>query len=272
MLRLALAAIALVAAAPAAAQTGWWRSDAAEIDRDDTSCTLHVPFSAADRTRVSIRLGLDGTRIATVSGRRWRFEEGKRYRLRFFIGKGRTKRTLIEADGTGFRTADGWRGVHMTMTEDQLSQFLMNLQHVEDITRGRPRPLGDVTGPRWRSSVDRCVAELAARDPGSGLPAVAEPVLLGRFESLMNLDDYPANAIRAEQQGRVQMRLTISAKGRISNCQITRSSGSYILDETSCTLLRRRARFSPARDAAGDATEGVYEQGIDWSLPPNWIG
>jgi protein TonB len=43
----------------------------------------------------------------------------------------------------------------------------------------------------------------------------------------------------------------INAAGRISHCRITRSTGWAIVDEMVCRIVTQRARFEPARDAAG---------------------
>jgi protein TonB len=39
-------------------------------------------------------------------------------------------------------------------------------------------------------------------------------------------------------------RLTIGTDGKVSDCQVTKSSGSAELDKTTCDLMRRRALCS----------------------------
>lgn len=80
-------------------------------------------------------------------------------------------------------------------------------------------------------------------------------------------DDYPAEALRNDEQGVVAFSLTISLEGRVSRCTITGSSGSASLDETTCRILTERARYAPARDAAGHPTEGADHGRIAWRLP-----
>ena len=79
--------------------------------------------------------------------------------------------------------------------------------------------------------------------------------------------DYPTAAYFDALQGEVVFRLTVDAAGSVSDCTIVRSSGHAILDDHSCTLLRERARFSPATDAQGNAVAATYERGILWQLP-----
>lgn len=80
-------------------------------------------------------------------------------------------------------------------------------------------------------------------------------------------EDYPAAAIRAEEEGTTQVRLTVGPDGRISNCQISRSSGSPALDSATCRILPRRVRFHPALDRRGRPATGRFEARISWRLP-----
>jgi periplasmic protein TonB len=79
--------------------------------------------------------------------------------------------------------------------------------------------------------------------------------------------DYPDAAIRNEEQGTTGFRLTVGPDGRVSNCEVTRSSGSSSLDNTTCRLMRSRARFTPARDTSGAATSDTVSASIRWVLP-----
>ena len=78
--------------------------------------------------------------------------------------------------------------------------------------------------------------------------------------------DYPDAASRANIGGTVEARLTITAEGRVSDCQVTRSSGRRDLDETTCRLILRRFRFHPARNAAGEAIASSYGWRQRWWL------
>ena len=55
--------------------------------------------------------------------------------------------------------------------------------------------------------------------------------------------------------------------GRVSDCSITASSGSTALDTETCNILRRRARFTPAKDQAGNPITDSFSQRIRWELP-----
>lgn len=80
-------------------------------------------------------------------------------------------------------------------------------------------------------------------------------------------DDYPPAAIRAEEQGTVGSSVAIGTNGRVTSCRVTAPSGSSALDQATCRLYAQRARFTPARDAAGTAMEGSYSDRVRWYLP-----
>ena len=84
---------------------------------------------------------------------------------------------------------------------------------------------------------------------------------------LFSTDDYPIKAIQNEEQGTVAFKLTIDRRGRINRCDIIGSSGSEALDEATCKILERRARFVPAKDSAGNAVPDEFSSRIRWELP-----
>lgn len=80
-------------------------------------------------------------------------------------------------------------------------------------------------------------------------------------------DDYPARQLRDGIQGTVHYRLIIGSNGRVSACEVSRSSGNSALDQASCRLITRRARFAPATDAAGASVPGSYSGTVLWQIP-----
>jgi protein TonB len=90
----------------------------------------------------------------------------------------------------------------------------------------------------------------------------------GDVRTAFSNDDYPAAAIAAEAQGTAQARLTIGSDGRVVGCDLDRSTGNSALDSTTCNILRRRVKFSPAKDSNGNATTDTYlTPPISWVLP-----
>jgi TonB family protein len=87
------------------------------------------------------------------------------------------------------------------------------------------------------------------------------------LNSYFSTDDYPAEALRAGAEGTVQFRLEIDTEGRVSRCNLVRSSGNASLDARTCEVLISRARYEPARNAAGEAIPGTDEGRVTWRLP-----
>ena len=115
----------------------------------------------------------------------------------------------------------------------------------------------------WQNSeraIDWLDGDFGAQADG---PARAKANLVEIFST----DDYPAAAIRREEQGTVSFRLNINRRGRVTECSIAGSSGSQALDKQTCKILTNRARFDPARDAEGKRIADTYAGRIRWELP-----
>lgn len=98
----------------------------------------------------------------------------------------------------------------------------------------------------------------------------ARPVAVtprGRPQSWVTTDDYPADALRREEQGTVAYTLDVDTQGRVTNCTVTSGSGSQSLDTAACRLLTRRGRFEPGKDASGNPVNGSYSGRFTWVLP-----
>ncbi|WP_294120102.1 energy transducer TonB [Sphingomonas sp.] len=78
--------------------------------------------------------------------------------------------------------------------------------------------------------------------------------------------DYPREALRNRLQGRVSVRFTVLVSGRIANCRITASSGSPLLDATTCRILTERLRFSPATNNAGAPIQSELGSDYTWGI------
>lgn len=89
----------------------------------------------------------------------------------------------------------------------------------------------------------------------------------GRPGEWVTTNDYPSRALREEREGTTGFRLTVGPDGRVTNCEVTSSSGSPDLDSATCENLRRRARFNPATDGEGNPTTGSYSSRTRWVIP-----
>ena len=78
--------------------------------------------------------------------------------------------------------------------------------------------------------------------------------------------DYSSRAMRLGMEGVTRFTLTIGADGRVSDCQVTGSSGHAELDTAACQLIAKRARFEPARNDKGDKIAGSYSSAVRWTI------
>ncbi len=93
------------------------------------------------------------------------------------------------------------------------------------------------------------------------------PKMEGRLPITFN--DYPASAIKNGESGEVRTRLTVGADGRVTQCALRSGSGFAVLDNATCALLQRRARFTPARDKEGKPMAAPAFQTVIWMVPGN---
>jgi protein TonB len=95
--------------------------------------------------------------------------------------------------------------------------------------------------------------------------AMAQPA--GDPSQWISVKDYPAAALSAHEAGVVAFKLEIDAAGSASDCTVTASSGSKILDRTTCSLMMRRARFIAGRNLRGEPMGATWRSAVRWSLP-----
>ena len=58
----------------------------------------------------------------------------------------------------------------------------------------------------------------------------------------------------------------VGPDGRVQNCTVTSSSGSSALDNSTCRIMRSRARFTPARDQNNQPTTDTVNARITWRI------
>lgn len=106
----------------------------------------------------------------------------------------------------------------------------------------------------------------ATETPKQPVVESTPPMLRGNLSSLITDDDYPSSSLRNGEAGRVTVRLHVNDSGRADGCEIAISSGYHTLDEATCRLLVRRARYFPARDEAGRSVDGFISHSMSWRL------
>jgi protein TonB len=109
------------------------------------------------------------------------------------------------------------------------------------------------------------LAPPAAPPPPRFTPKGAVPK--GNPANWATSNDYPSRALREEREGTTGFHVTVGPDGKVTDCQVTSSSGHADLDAATCDNVRRRARFTPATDGEGNPTSGSYSNRIRWVIP-----
>ena len=139
-----------------------------------------------------------------------------------------------------------------------------------------PIPVPVVTAPRAGQGPDAFAGASTVAGPGTGAGGTGNGSGSGgdgdgggdtpprQIKGRLKNSDYPAAAGEAGVSGTVSVRYVVETDGRVSACEITRSSGSRILDETTCRLIRERFRFRPSLDAQGRPVAAAIVENHSW--------
>lgn len=127
--------------------------------------------------------------------------------------------------------------------------------------------LGSMRRPK--AALDQCIDRLMVRwgyDPEvqATLSKPAEPANYPGSWATSN--DYPGEARRKGMTGTVWFRLDLGDDGRVNDCHVVTATADPVLQARTCSLLKVRARFTPARDAAGNAVKSFYVNRVRWLL------
>lgn len=116
-----------------------------------------------------------------------------------------------------------------------------------------------------RKALETCMADLRKQwgmvDGKVPTPAVVSQAQ-GDVRAVFTSDDYPEDALAANQSGITRFLLMIGRDGAVMDCVIAESSGIASLDAMGCQVIRERAKFKPATDVNGKPTVDT------WVTPP----
>lgn len=292
----------LLAAAPASAtdwdSVGGW--DVYEVDA--TRCVVGRVFAEAGGATFGIIIGIDGdTRVFATNGG-WKARTGERIEARV----GLDGAILIAGPSVGIEQNDR-RGFVTAAGPSFIARFAAAKQlSIQLGVEGRPATLGLTGSAGGLAQGRRCVDNLrderaqpraanpvmAQRAPtpspvGYAAPyrtatpmqrmafnapprravAASPAVPQGSRASWIEADDYPAAALRSAQEGTVTVELAIASNGGVAGCGVVRSSGSSALDQTTCRVIQRRARYRPATGFDGRPIASFDRHTVRWTLP-----
>lgn len=265
---------------PAATANQWPRTAGWDIFEGEDYCGLGLEYEGKGDTQLLVSKYLDGRVILMVTNYGWSAKKGQAYELEFHLDDavfsgGKAIGTGESYERRGFVTGFGADFFPTFVKASGLKIFLGETL-VDNLS---------LKGSAAASAVlERCLAKLRSQraaierekqrfahipdDPFAGAAVPRQPPTpRGSPAAWITSDDYPSAARLQRRTGAVVVELTIAADGRVSGCDVTVSSGSDDLDNATCNLVSRRARFNPATNAKGEAVEAKLSQKFTWSLP-----
>lgn len=115
----------------------------------------------------------------------------------------------------------------------------------------------------------RCTTDLVRSwgyDPAVIASLKSAPSPVGSPGKWLSSNDYPDKMLAKFQNALIQFRLDIDGAGAVGGCSILSQAGEAEFAETTCRLLSKRAKFSPALDADGKATRSYYISSVRWTI------
>lgn len=88
----------------------------------------------------------------------------------------------------------------------------------------------------------------------------------GDVRAIFSYEDFPPFLMRSEGSWLVYSRTTVRPDGSIQSCGAEISSGDRRLDDYTCKIIARRAKFRPARWGDGTPVHSVVRLPISWII------
>jgi protein TonB len=111
----------------------------------------------------------------------------------------------------------------------------------------------------------------ALTNPVQPGPASAHPATRTRLrdpgQQLLTSNDYPMEAEQFHATGDVIFRVIVGADGNVEECRILRQTQVAAFGRVTCEIMRTRARFEPARDAAGNPVRDYFDGRFVFTSP-----
>ncbi|MGY2233623.1 TonB family protein [Pseudomonas gingeri] len=132
--------------------------------------------------------------------------------------------------------------------------------------RPKPLPATKHVEPTQPSTLSAAPGTALAANPAPAPAPVKETAAVSGLAGLGNpAPAYPQMALRRLWEGRVELRISVTAEGRAASVSVTRSSGHELLDSAAVETVRTW-KFLPAK--RGDTpVSGTATQVIDFKLP-----
>ncbi|MEL7684409.1 energy transducer TonB [Citromicrobium bathyomarinum] len=255
-----------------AERSGW------TVLKDADDCSMWLEYETPGATNMGFIKDAEGEVFLAVSNSSWSVKDGEAYEVAFVLnnrrysggdaaGYGRTLGGGLVAllNGNFERDFSKGQSIRIYLGEEQIDH--LSLEGTANAMAALDSCLSVVRTEIAEQRAYEARYASRPRDPfaaakpkGPRGPVPVNPLWIAT-------SDYSSAMIREGIEGQVGFRLEVSATGRPQNCEIVASSGNLELDQHTCTLAKRRARFEPAIDADGNEVSGSYEGSVNWSIP-----
>lgn len=113
----------------------------------------------------------------------------------------------------------------------------------------------------------KCTSSLVASwgfDPAEQAQLATLPTPRGSPGAWLTVRDFPDRLSRDSKSALINFRLGIAPDGKVDSCSIQSNIGDAEFARLSCELLRKRAAFEPATNAAGSKVRAYYLGRVRW--------
>jgi len=273
------AAAAMFAAVAPAYARDWPDAGGWTVVEGNDFCGMSSEYEGKGDTELLLMVDLDDDVIVSVKNSGWSPVDGQKYDLDFYLNG------TSYGGGSAVGDADGYRKGFIAKFG---GDFAQDFAGGTSLAIYRGDTLVDKLSLRGTAAgmamVRRCLAavkadrDAAAREKARFAHIADNPFAVEQTDeekakfgtkkpeprsnpaTWLSDADYPSRAQREERSGTVRYALDVGATGIVTGCQITKSSGYADLDEATCRLLPRRARFESGRAFR-------YEGEQVWRLP-----
>lgn len=281
VLSVILAALPTAALAEARAPETFKRTGKWVVDYDRDSCHLIATFGTGKDiiTMRFTRYELGDAFDFDLYGRRLASNEGRsRVELDFGLRGMPVKAQAVNGKAGdlhmmifGSTRLDGWEGGKPDETAPQISAQQEAAVSGVTVKVGPRKPFrldfGSVAKPM--EQLRSCQAHLLKSwgyDPGVQAKLSKPARAANSPAAWLSSSDYPAGAAAMGQNGIVRFRLDVEADGRVVGCHVLARTNPDVFADTTCRAVTRRAKLTPALDAAGKPVRSLYVQKVRWQM------
>lgn len=239
------------------------------VDYGETECVALRNYpEAGGMTTLAIRPAPNGTSydVVIVKPSRFRGSYSEQFEGSVDFGRGPVQTYLLRsANKTNTGTIYEFRLPAATMMQARSASSATFRGH-----GGLNASFALTNMARVMSGLEACTRNLQQHwnhGPAGAVGIVTPPKEQSDFRGLFKPSDYPLAAMDGKQEGTSQLVMLVNEQGRVAGCFVAQPSGVPVIDGMGCQVLRERARFAPARDAAGKPVRSMYfTPPIRWRL------